>query len=104
VAVWAATRGDGLDILSSAVNVGVMTAFILLHASVIGYFLVKKLGTGPGNWFLHGAVPAVGAAFLVVVLASATPVALTAGLIWFVLGLAVAAIMFRRRKGVESGA
>jgi amino acid transporter len=104
VAVWAATRGDGLDILSSAVNVGAMTAFILLHASVIGYFLVKKLGPGPGNWFLHGAVPAVGAAFLVVVLASATPVALTAGLIWFVLGLAVAAIMFRRRKGVESGA
>jgi hypothetical protein len=39
-----------------------------------------------------------------VVLASATPVALTAGLIWFVLGLAVAAIMFRRRKGAESGA
>jgi amino acid transporter len=104
VAVWAATRGDGLDILSSAVIVGAMTAFILLHASVIGYFLVKKLGPGPGNWFLHGAVPAVGAAFLVVVLASATPVALTAGLIWFVLGLAVAAIMFRRRKGVESRA
>ncbi|GAC1502770.1 MAG: APC family permease [Pseudarthrobacter sp.] len=97
VAVWAATRGDGLDILSSAVNVGAMTAFILLHASVIGYFLVKKLGAGPGNWFLDGVVPAVGAALLVVVLASATPVALTAGLAWFVLGLAVSAIMYRRR-------
>jgi amino acid transporter len=102
VAVWAATRGDGLDILSSAVNVGALTAFILLHASVIGYFLVKKLGDGPSSWFLHGAVPAVGAALLVVVLASATPLALAAGLAWFVLGLAVAALMYRRRSGAET--
>jgi hypothetical protein len=71
---------------------------------VIGYFLIKKLGAGPGNWFLHGAVPAVGAALLVVVLASATPIALAAGLVWFVLGLGVAAIMYRRRTGAESGA
>ncbi|MCQ9162732.1 APC family permease [Arthrobacter sp. STN4] len=95
VALWAATRGDGLDILSSAVNVGALTAFILLHVSVIGYFLVKKLA--PGNWFLHGAVPAVGAVLLVLVLASATPLALEVGLGWFVLGLVVAAIMYRRR-------
>jgi amino acid transporter len=104
VALWAATRGDGLDILSSVVNVGALTAFILLHASVIGYFLVKKLGPGPGNWFLHGAVPAVGAALLVVVLASATPLALGVGLAWFVLGLVVAAIMYRRRTDVETAA
>ena len=60
VAVWAGTRADGLDILSSAVNVGALTAFILLHVSVIGYFLVKKLAPGRGSWFLHGAVPASG--------------------------------------------
>ncbi len=102
VTLWAATRGDGLDILSSAVNVGALTAFIFLHASVIGYFLVKKLGPASGSWFLHGAVPAIGAALLVVVLASATPLALGAGLAWFVLGLVVAAIMYRRRTGVET--
>ncbi|MGA7203901.1 MAG: APC family permease [Specibacter sp.] len=96
VALWAATRGDGLDILSSAVNVGALTAFILLHVSVIGYFLVKKLAPERGNWFLHGAVPAVGAALLVLVLASATPLALWLGLAWFVLGLAVAWLMRRR--------
>lgn len=104
VALWAASRGDGLDILSSAVNVGALTAFILLHASVIGYFLVKKLGTGPGNWFLHGAVPAIGAALLVVVLASATPLALGVGLAWLIVGLLVAAIMYRRRTAVETAA
>ena len=98
VALWAATRGDGLDILSSAVNVGALTAFILLHVSVIGYFLVKKLAPEPGNWFLHGVVPAVGAALLVLVLVSATPLALWLGLIWFVLGLLVAALMRRRYR------
>ena len=98
VALWAATRGDGLDILSSAVNVGALTAFILLHVSVIGYFLVKKLAPKPGNWFLHGVIPAVGAALLVVVLASATPLALWLGLAWFVLGLLVAALMRQRRR------
>lgn len=102
VALWAATRGDGLDILSSVVNVGALTAFILLHASVIGYFLIKKLGPGPGSWFLHGAVPAIGAVLLVVVLASATPLALGIGVAWFVLGLVVAAIMYVRRTGVDT--
>nr|WP_245933248.1 APC family permease [Arthrobacter livingstonensis] len=100
VALWAATRGDGLDVLSSAVNVGALTAFILLHVSVIGYFLVKKLA--PGNWFLHDAVPAVGAVLLVVVLASATPLALGVGLAWFVLGLVVAFIMNRRRATADN--
>lgn len=100
VALWAATRGDGLDVLSSAVNVGALTAFILLHVSVIGYFLVEKLA--PGNWFLHDAVPAVGAVLLVVVLASATPLALEVGLAWFVLGLVVAFIMNRRRATADN--
>ncbi len=38
----------------------------------------------------------IGAALLAMVPASATPVALAAELIWFVLGLVVAAVMYRR--------
>lgn len=92
VALGAATRGDGLEILSSVVNVGALTAFIL----------IKKLGPGPGNWFLPGAVPGLGVVLLVVVLVSATPLALGIGVAWFARGLAVAAIMYRRRTADET--
>lgn len=101
VAVWAATQANGLDTISSIVNVGALTAFILLHVSVIGYYLVRKKASVPGRWFSHGVIPAVGAVLLAVVLASASPVALLIGLIWFVLGVAVAVL--DRRKSVTPG-
>ncbi|MBW5423701.1 amino acid permease, partial [Streptomyces sp. BG9H] len=35
-AVWAARRDDGMDHLVSVVDIGALTAFLLLHASVVG--------------------------------------------------------------------
>lgn len=97
VAVWAATRADGLDILSSVVNVGALTAFILLHLSVVGYYLIRQKAAERGTWFAHGAIPAVGALLLALVLASATHVALLVGLAWLLVGLAMAALVNGRR-------
>ncbi|MBM6622827.1 APC family permease [Micrococcaceae bacterium RIT802] len=96
VAVWAATQADGLDILSSIVNVGALTAFILLHVSVIGYYLVKQKAAVRGTWFMHGVIPGVGAVLLVVVLASATHLALIVGLVWFAIGIVVALLLHRQ--------
>jgi len=45
-AVWAARRGDGMDHLVSVVDIGALTAFTLLHASVVGWFAVRRRG-GP---------------------------------------------------------
>lgn len=101
VAIWAATQANGLGILSSVVNVGALTAFILLHVSVIGYYLVRGNASVPGRWFSHGVIPAVGAVLLVVVLASSSQLALLIGLIWFVIGVAVAVL--DRRKQQNSG-
>ncbi|GAB3270493.1 APC family permease [Arthrobacter pigmenti] len=98
VAVWAATQANGLDILSSIVNVGALSAFILLHVSVIGFYLVKRRASVPGRWFSHGVIPGVGAVLLVVVLASSSQLALLIGLIWFVIGVAVAVLDRRRRS------
>ncbi len=98
VAMWAATRADGLNILSSVVNVGALTAFILLHVSVIGYYLVRGKASVPGNWFSHGVIPAVGAVLLVLVLASASRLALLVGIVWFVLGVIVALVVQRRSR------
>ncbi|WP_152348964.1 APC family permease [Brevibacterium sp. CFH 10365] len=100
VAGWAATRADGLDQLTSIVNVGALTAFVFLQASVVGYFLVKKQGGEAPNWFNHGVVPVIGAGLLIAVLVSANPLALVIGSVWLVIGLAVFAVNNRRHTHV----
>lgn len=97
VALWAATREDGLDVLSSIVNVGELTAFIGLHLSVIGYHLVRRRASVPGRWFAHGVVPVIGAVLLFLVLISASRLALLVGLVWLAIGLVLAALGHRGR-------
>ncbi len=43
-AMWAARRDDGLDRLVSVVDIGALTAFTLPHASVVGWFAVRRRG------------------------------------------------------------
>ncbi|MBV2353056.1 APC family permease [Streptomyces sp. J2-1] len=88
---WAATRGDGLDQLVSVVNIGALTAFTLLHASVVGYFALRRLG-GPPVWWRHVAVPVVGAAITVAVITEASGAAQVVGAVWLALGLVVLAV------------
>jgi len=95
IAVWAASRGDGLDIVSSMVDVGAITGFVLVHASVIGYFVVRRRG-GPVRPLRHVVVPVVGAGLLIAVLTASSPLALIVGAIWAVLGAVV--LLLRRRR------
>lgn len=98
-AVWAARRDDGMDHLVSVVNVGALTAFVLLHASVVGWFAVRRQG-GPVSWWRHLLVPALGAAITIAVIVEASGSAQLVGAVWFVVGLAV---LFgqRVRRGEE---
>lgn len=99
LAVWAAAEPDGLDLLSSTVSIGAMSAFILLHASVIGYFLIKRKS---GNRLVHLVVPVVGIVFFLLVIAFANVSALTVGAVWLVIGIAVAVIQHLRRRGTDA--
>ena len=99
LAVWAAQRADGLDVLVSVVDVGALVAFVLLHASVVGYFYVKRLGGTPSP-LAHLVVPVAGSAALVAVLVNASHLALVVGAIWFVVG--VAAVGVRRTDSVAA--
>ncbi|WP_030463741.1 APC family permease [Kitasatospora sp. NRRL B-11411] len=81
-AVWAARRDDGLDQLTSVVNVGALTAFVLLHASVVGWYVVRG---GSRDWLRHGVVPLLGIAVLV----EASHTAQVVGAVWLAVGLAV---------------
>ncbi|MEU1214076.1 APC family permease [Streptomyces sp. NPDC005791] len=95
-AVWAARRDDGLDHLVSVVNVGALTAFVLLHASVVGWFAVRRM-EGPPSWWRHVLMPVVGAAILVAVILEATTSAQLVGLCWLGIGLVVLAVQWGRR-------
>ncbi|WP_405423179.1 APC family permease [Streptomyces erythrochromogenes] len=102
-AVWAARRDDGLDHLVSVVDVGALVAFTLLHASVVGWFVVRR-GEGPPNWWKHLVVPVLGAAVTVTVIVEASRTAQLVGAVWLAAGLAVLFAQRGRRPGDPSGA
>ncbi|MFE0855538.1 APC family permease [Streptomyces mutabilis] len=99
-AVWAARRDDGLDHLVSVVDVGALTAFTLLHASVVGWFVVRR-GGDPVSWWRHALVPVLGAAITVAVIVEASATAQVVGAIWLAVGLVVLAAQARGRRRAE---
>ncbi len=84
--VYMASRSDGIALLSTMVNFGALTAFILLHASVFSHYVVR----GGSRAVQHWLVPLVGVVILGYVLWSANLAAQTIGLIWLGLGLVFA--------------
>jgi amino acid transporter len=92
VSVWAARRADGLDLLVSIVDVGALAAFTLLHASVVGYFVVRGKGTARS---VHYVLPILGALVTLWVIAEASILAQTVGAAWTLAGLVVFATQRR---------
>jgi amino acid transporter len=83
-----------IDIISTLVNFGALTAFLLLHVSVVGYYAVKRKST---NIFLHWITPVLGFLIIGFVLWNADASAKIGGLIWLVVGLGV--LLYYRHKG-----
>ncbi|MFJ2777609.1 MULTISPECIES: APC family permease [unclassified Kitasatospora] len=97
-AVWAARRDDGLDQLTSVVNVGALTAFALLHASVIGWYAVKQRSR---DLLRHVVVPVLGIAVIGAVVYEASSTAQTVGAVWLLVGLVVLAVQGSPGVGVR---
>ncbi|MFJ6936837.1 APC family permease [Streptomyces sp. NPDC101132] len=100
-AVWAARRDDGLDHLVSVVDIGALVAFTLLHASVVGWFVVRR-GEGGFSWWRHVLVPVLGAGVTVAVIVEAAWTAQLVGAVWLAVGLVVLVVQ-RGRRGPEVG-
>lgn len=93
IAIAAALRPDGLDLLSSMVTVGALTAFVFLHASVIGYYVAGKRTDRPVR---HLVVPLIGAAVIIAILVLASHIALIIAGAWLLIGLVILAARSRR--------
>ena len=101
ISVWAARRDDGLDVLVSIVDVGALAAFTLLHASVVGYFVVRRKGRSRAA---HWIVPTAGAVVTIAVLASAGTLAKSVAAIWLAAGVVVMAARGVEERSYRDGA
>ncbi len=74
----------GSDTISLFVNFGALTAFLLLHVTVIGYFFIKKRD---GRWVAHLLVPLIGIAVIGYTWWSLDVPAKVLGLVWMAVGI-----------------
>ena len=82
--LYMATRDDGISLLSTLVNVGALTAFLVLHVSVVVHHVVRG---GSRDWWRHVVVPVLGFAILAYVLVNAQLAAKWLGVLWLALGV-----------------
>jgi len=83
---------DGLGTISTMVNFGALTAFLLLNITMVWHFAIK--GKHP-HIFGHIIFPVLGAIVLAFVLWNARIAAQTVGLIWLGVGIILAIVLYR---------
>ena len=84
--LYMATRDDGISLLSTLVNFGAMSAFLVLHISVINYFMRRRHSK---DYLKHLVFPLVGFAILAFVVVNAKVAAQVLAFIWIAIGVVV---------------
>jgi amino acid transporter len=75
---------ERVDDLTSVVNFGALTGFVLLHLSVIRHYLMRQ---GSGDWLRHGVFPLAGLLIIVFVLYEMDRAAKILGACWIAIGV-----------------
>jgi amino acid transporter len=86
--LYLTTRSDGITLMSTLVNFGAMTAFLVLHVSVVVHYVVR---TGSRDWLRHLLFPLLGFLILLYVVINAKVAAQVLGFVWLVIGALVLA-------------
>lgn len=89
VGVGMAVRSDAVELLSTMVNFGALTAFILLHVAVLGHYAVRR----GSRTVKHLVVPICGLVILAYVMWSANVAAQVVGLVWLAVGIVLAVVL-----------
>lgn len=88
--IYMSTRDDGITLMSTLVNFGALSAFLVLHVSVVVHYLVRRRSR---DWWRHLVVPVVGFLILAFVVINAQVAAQTLGFAWLVVGVVVLAVL-----------
>ncbi len=84
--IYMAERSDGATLLTTLVNFGALTAFLLLHVSVVNHYLVRQ---GSRDFWRHAVSPVLGFLIIGFVIIKANVAAQKLGLTWLAVGVAV---------------
>jgi amino acid transporter len=87
--IYMSQREDGITLLSTLVNFGALSAFLLLHVAVVVHFVVRQKSR---DWWRHLVVPVIGFAILFYVVVNAKVAAQMLGFVW--LGVGVVLLVF----------
>jgi amino acid transporter len=103
--VYLTTRSDSIALMSTLVNFGAMTAFLVLHVSVVVHFVLRQ---GSRDWWRHLVCPVLGFAILFYVVINAKVAAQRLGFAWLAIGvlILVGSTLLGRRptlSGVHEG-
>jgi amino acid transporter len=79
-------RNDGITLMSSLVNFGALTAFLVLHVSVVVHHVVRSRSR---DWWRHLVSPVIGFLILGYVVINAKVAAQQLGFVWLGIGLIV---------------
>lgn len=77
------SREDGISLLVTLVNFGAMTAFLVLHVSVVVHYVLRQ---GSRDWLRHLAAPVIGFLILAYVVINADLAAQELGFLWLGVG------------------
>ncbi len=99
--IYFASRDDGATLLTTLVNFGALTAFLLLHASVIAHYFVRERS---GDLWRHLVAPGLGFLIIAFVIVQANVAAQRIGLLWLVLGAVVLGVFYATGRPPRLGA
>ncbi len=99
--VYFASRDDGATLLTTLVNFGALTAFLLLHLSVISHYFLKERS---GDLWRHLVAPALGFLIIGYVIIEANVAAQRIGLAWLALGGVVLVVFYTTGRLPRLGA
>ncbi|MFE7209605.1 APC family permease [Streptomyces sp. NPDC057611] len=82
------SRDDGVTLLSTLINFGALTTFLVLHVSVVVHYLIRRRSR---DYWRHLIAPGIGFAILAYVVVNANIAAQRLGFVWLGAGAVVLA-------------
>ncbi|MFJ5885113.1 APC family permease [Kitasatospora cineracea] len=84
--LYMTSRDDGITLLSTLVNFGALTTFLVLHVAVVVHYLVRNRSK---DYWRHLIAPVIGFAILAYVVVNANIAAQRLGFVWLLVGAVV---------------